>query len=351
MSGVSSRPAAGRRGAGEACLDASCIKKFKAAKAALFLTVSEIFVTHPHDRFLCWQGAFMRTRLRQFCCTAVLLSGLAAPTAAGTPHPSFSVTVTGQGPAMVLIPGLMSSGEVWNSTVERYRQRFTLHIVTLAGFGGPPPVGSPFLSRVRAELIVYIREQQMEKPTLVGHSLGGFMAFWIAATAPHAVGGVIAVDGVPFLPALGNPAAHADGMRAQAAQIESLYASFSADQLVAQSRMALATMITAPANVERALQWAVNSDPASTGIAVSELMTTDLRATIATITAPVLLIGATGGVPETMRPRMAAAYAAQVARLPTARVKMAEKARHFIMFDDPAFLFAAIDEFLAAGGR
>jgi hypothetical protein len=29
---------------------------------------------------------------------------------------------------------------------------------------------------------------------------------------------------------------------------------------------------------------------------------------------------------------------------------MATKARHFIMLDDPAFLFAALDEFLVAPG-
>ena len=41
------------------------------------------------------------------------------------------------------------------------------------------------------------------------------------------------------------------------------------------------------------------------------------------------------------------AYRAQVARIPGARVKIA-MTRHFIMLDDPAFVFAAMDEFLAA---
>lgn len=288
----------------------------------------------------------MPFRLPVLFAAAVLAIG---PTAAAqTPHPSFSVTVTGSGPAIVLIPGLLSSGDVWSSTVERYQKRYQIHTVTLAGFGGPPPVGSPFLSRVRDELLVYIREQKLRRPVLVGHSLGGFLAFWIAATAPDAVGGVIAVDGVPFLPALSNPAAVADTMSKQAEQIKSIYGSLSPEQLTAQSRMAMTTMITAPADVERAMAWVAKSDAATAGIAVAEMMTTDLRATIATITAPVLLIGATGAAPEVMRPTMEQGYAAQVASLPSARVKIAAKARHFIMFDDPDFLFAAVDEFLAA---
>lgn len=287
----------------------------------------------------------MPFRLPLLFAAAVL--AIATTAAAQTPHPSFSVTVTGTGPAVVLIPGLLSSGDVWGSTVERYQKRYQLHTVTLAGFGGPPPVGSPFLSRVRDELLVYIREQP-RKPVIVGHSLGGFLAFWIAATAPDAVGGVIAVDGVPFLPALGNPAAAADTMSRQAEQIKSIYGSLSPEQLVAQSRMAMTTMITAPADVERAMAWVAKSDAATAGIAVAEMMTTDLRAGIAKITVPVLLIGATGGAPEAMRPAMEKSYAAQVASLPSARVKIASKARHFIMFDDPDYLFAAVDEFLAA---
>lgn len=274
--------------------------------------------------------------------------GLAATAAAQDRPSSFSVTVTGRGPAIVLIPGLLSSGEVWSSTVERYQKAYTLHTVTLAGFGGPPPVGSPFLPRVRDELIGYMREQKMQKPIVIGHSLGGFLAFWIAATAPDLVGGVVAVDGVPFLPALGNPAASVDATAAQAGQIRSMYESLTPAQLVAQSRLAMASMITAPADLERAMAWVAKSDASAAGIAISELMTTDLRKEIAKITAPVLLIGAAGAAPEPMRPVMQKAYAAQVAALPPARVKIADKARHFIMFDDPAFLFAAIDEFLAA---
>jgi hypothetical protein len=34
--------------------------------------------------------------------------------------------------------------------------------------------------------------------------------------------------------------------------------------------------------------------------------------------------------------------------VPSARVKMTTTARHFVMLDDPQWLFAAIDEFLAA---
>jgi pimeloyl-ACP methyl ester carboxylesterase len=279
--------------------------------------------------------------------TLLLVPVLGGVATAQTPHPSFDVKVSGRGPAIVMIPGLLSSGAVWDGAAARYQDRYTVHVLTLAGFGGPAPVGAPFLSRVRDEVVTYIREQKLQKPVIVGHSLGGFLGFWIAATAPDLIGGLVAVDGVPFLSALGNPAATAAGAKAQAEQFQALYASFSRDQLVAQSRMALAAMITAPENVERALTWVAASDPATAGRAIAELSTTDLREAAAAITAPTLLIGASGAAPETMRAGMAQAYEAQVSRMKGARVIMADKARHFIMFDDPDFLFSALDQFLA----
>ena len=290
----------------------------------------------------------MKNVIRQSRAIVFVLALTASTSAfAQDTHPTFSGTVTGRGPEMILIPGLLSSGDVWRSTVQKYQGQYTLHTVTLAGFGGPEPVGAPFLSRVRDEIIGYIRSQKLDKPVVVGHSLGGFLAFWIAATAPDQVGGVIAVDGVPFLPALGNPKATADSMSSQAKQIAAIYASLSPEQLVAQSRIAMTSMITPPAELETAMTWVAKSDAKATGIAVAELSSTDLREQVAAITSPVLLIAALGSIPQPMRPTAEQAYRAQVARIPGARVKIA-MTRHFIMLDDPAFLFAAMDEFLAA---
>jgi pimeloyl-ACP methyl ester carboxylesterase len=261
---------------------------------------------------------------------------------------AFDVVVVGEGPPVLLIPGLSTTGEVWEGTVEHLKDRYQLHVLTLAGFGGPAPLGEPFLPTVADALVDYARARQLEKPVIVGHSLGGFLAFAAASRAPGLFGGVVALDGVPFLSALGNPSATPDGLAPQAAQIKAMYATFSAEQLMAQSRLALAGMITDAADVERAAGWAAKSDAAAVGIAVAEMMTTDLRDASKRIDAPVLLMGALGAAPDAMREAFRAAYRAQVAGVPHATVVFAERAKHFVMLDDPAFVFATIDQFLAS---
>ena len=78
-------------------------------------------------------------------------------------------------------------------------------------------------------------------------------------------------------------------------------------------------------------------------------MTTDLRDDVARIQTPVLLIGsgAFATSPE-MKKKVQASYEAQVAKVPNHKVLLAEKARHFIMLDDPSFMFSAIDQFLGS---
>lgn len=259
---------------------------------------------------------------------------------------TFEVAVHGAGQPVILIPGLSTPGQVWDETVAHLEDRFQLHVLTLAGFGGPAPVGAPFLPRVATEIAAYIRDQGLEKPVLIGHSLGGFLAFQVAAAEAALIGGVVAVDGVPFLSALADPSVTAESQRAQAEQIAAMYTTMPPEQLAAQTRLTLAGMITDPENVERAAAWSAGSDPASVGLAVAELMTTDLRQKVSKITAPVLLIGALGAAPEGMRPVFRESYRAQVAAIPDVEVIFAESARHFMMLDDPDFLFAALDGFL-----
>jgi pimeloyl-ACP methyl ester carboxylesterase len=123
--------------------------------------------------------------MTRFTLLAILLAGCAhrAPTPPPPPPTiaAFAVTTVGHGPPIVFIPGLSSPGSVWDRAVAHLAKRYTCHVLTLAGFAGQPAMpGAPFLPRERDAILAYIRAHHLERPVVVGHSLGGFLAFAIA---------------------------------------------------------------------------------------------------------------------------------------------------------------------------
>jgi N-formylmaleamate deformylase len=94
------------------------------------------------------------------------------------------VGVSGAGRPVIFIPGFACHGSVWDGTVDHLDGRAEAHVVTVAGFAGVPAVTDPSLANVHAELARYIVENQLESPVIIGHSLGGTMALWLAETVP-----------------------------------------------------------------------------------------------------------------------------------------------------------------------
>jgi pimeloyl-ACP methyl ester carboxylesterase len=277
-----------------------------------------------------------------------------APAAAhaGTAAAPFTVQRTGAGRPMILIPGLLSGGEVWNGTVARFSDAYDMHVLTLAGFAGTPSSGAdPFLQNTRDAVIRYIRDQKLDRPIIVGHSLGGFLAFWIAATEPSLVGAVIAVDGVPYLGSLGDTTMTAAKAAGQAAMIRTMFSGMTPAALSAQTRMALTAQVHDTAWHAVGARWGAASDPAVAGMAISEMMTTDIRDQVARIEAPVLLFMAGDGMTDDQRSMVAARYRAQVAGIRNARVVEVPNARHFIMIDEPAFFYDTMATFLSGAPR
>ena len=281
----------------------------------------------------------------------VALGALGSPSIAtgGEPPASFGVEVHGTGSPVLLLPGLSSSGDVWDTTVAALEGRYEVHVLSLAGFAGRPAVEGAFLPQVRDDIVAYIRNQQLDRPAVVGHSLGGFLAFWLAATEPGLVGPIVAVDGVPFLPGLMDASATEDSVRQMAEGSKAMMSSMTPEQFAMQTRMSVTAMVTAPADVEWLTAQGAASHPPTVAQAVFELMTTDLRDDVATIESPVLLMaaGAAASTPEG-RARLQRSYEAQVASIPDHRVVVADQARHFIMLDDPDFFHTTLSGFLAA---
>lgn len=286
---------------------------------------------------------------------AIVLCLLACATVeAQTKRPSnkinqypFKVKVTGHGRPMILIPGLSSSGEVWESTVARYKANYECHVLTLAGFAGEPPTAAPFLEKVRLGLADYIRAKKLRQPVVVGHSLGGFLALWLASKEPELVGPIVVIDMLPFLPAAQQPNATPETMKSQAEMMRKGMLAQTPEQRQQTQVAILQTMITDPANIALAAKWGAASDPATVAQAMYEMFTIDLRPDLARIKAPTLVIGTWIGLRQyATEEQIEKNFRAQYAGLSGYKFVMSEKAKHFVMLDDPEFLFKEMDSFL-----
>ena len=117
---------------------------------------------------------------------------------------------------IILIPGLSSSPEIWQGTVDHLTAQdgvgWRVHRIHVQGFAGAPAEGNaqgatptPVAAPVAEEIARYIREQELIKPAVVGHSMGGTIGLMLAVRHPDSVGKLMVVDMIPFMGAMFGP--------------------------------------------------------------------------------------------------------------------------------------------------
>lgn len=264
---------------------------------------------------------------------------------------SFTVDVEGQGRPVILIPGLSCSAEVWSGTVTHLNaEGFQTHALTLAGFGSTSPIhaDNQYLQTVGDDLASYIEQNKLDHPILIGHSLGGFLVLWVAATHPNLPGKVISVDGLPYLAGVINPAVTPEGAKNMAASMAQGIASGSDDKYKADTKQTLEGMITSPQNVDRELKVALTSDRATSAEAMKEMMETDIRPEMSKIRVPVLVLGSWIAYKDygVTHDSTLALYSKEFAGHPGTKIVLNDTSRHFIQLDAPDWFSSQVDAFI-----
>ena len=285
---------------------------------------------------------------------ALLLLGLAAVPAAAQPaftSQRIGVTTVGTGPDVVLVPGLSSSPDVWRSTIAAV-PGYRYHLVHVSGFAGRPPGANatgPVLEPVAGEIARYIREARLNRPAVVGHSMGGSWAIMVAGRNPGLVSKVMVIDMMPYLGAMfRQPGSTDEQLAAVAGQIRAALAGGSGEQRRIQTSSMIAQMVKTESERPAVIAHSMASDSAVSAQGFYDLIVTNLVPDVANIRVPLtVLYVQPAGAPLTPE-QIDNFYRLSYQGAPQAALRRIADSYHFIMFDQPAIFQAALREFLAA---
>lgn len=261
----------------------------------------------------------------------------------------FSVEVQGNGPDVILVPGLASSRDVWKEAAQQLAATRRVHLVQVAGFAGEAPRANAqgaIVAPLVDELARYIAEAKLREPAVIGHSMGGETALALAARFPDRVGRVMVVDALPFFSLLFGPTMTPDLVRPQAEQLRDGTLAMPAEQFAAVQQRTMRGMVKSETMRPVALKWSMDSDRGTIARSAFDLMVTDLRPELGKVKVPVTVLYAaddTGPIPPA---RVDQLYTFAYKELPAARLVRIDGASHFLMWDQPAKFAQELDAFL-----
>ena len=103
------------------------------------------------------------------------------------------------GRPVVLVHGFGSSTYTWRKTVDALAPRHRVYALDLKGFGltAKPKDGQYHMDAYTRHLLGFLDAMKLDRPVLVGHSLGGAVVTRLALFHPDRVGGLVLEDPVP----------------------------------------------------------------------------------------------------------------------------------------------------------
>lgn len=256
-------------------------------------------------------------------------------------QPAIKVEKTGKGIPVLFLPGFMTPGSVWTETVKNLNGKYEAHLVSYAGFNGNAPIAMPWYATIKKELVDYVKINKLKNLKLVGHSMGGNLAIDLAAELDDVVDKVIIVDALACMREVMMP-----GVPAEALQYESPYnkqmLEMNTEAFEKSATMMAQGMTTVTEKQELIKSWILEADRKTYVYGYTDLLKLDVRPALTKIKVPVLILGAPFPTKEMVVPN----YEKQYANLINKTLEIAPGGRHYIMFDQPEWLYNQINNFL-----
>jgi 3-oxoadipate enol-lactonase len=246
----------------------------------------------------------------------------------------------GSGPPVVLLHGFPLNSEMWEPQVGSLSGRFRLVVPDLAGFGASDPPADPLAQTVEAyadDVVALVDHLAIAPVTLVGLSMGGYVAFALLRHRPELVGALVLADTRAGADAPAN-------RESRTAQQEHLAGGGDTDSLV--DRLAEAVVGKSTTRREQALDTTrrlAAANPVPGWIAALEAMKQrpDVAGELGAIAVPTLVMV---GEQDALTPTEVAV--SMQGAIPGAQLVIIPDAGHLSSLENPEAFTAALEDFL-----
>ncbi len=261
----------------------------------------------------------------------------------------FTATVTGTGPDVLLIPGLASSTRVFGPLIEAHSKTYRFHAIQIHGFAETRPTGnedSKIVAGVAEEIAEYIEAQKLDKPNVVGHSLGGEIALILGVHKSDRVGKLIIIDSLPFYPLIFDPGASVESMAVRAKGIRDSMLGMSADLFRVSQTQTVKMLVKTDAERAKVLDDSLASDRTTVANAFLELMSTDLRGELGNVKNAIRVVYAYDETMGVSAATVASLYANAYSAAKDVEFVPVNGSYHFVMLDQPKVFFETMTKLL-----
>jgi esterase len=100
----------------------------------------------------------------------------------------------GQGPPIIILHGLFGLSDNWVTIGKKLASNYKVYIPDLRNHGQSPHSPVFDFPSLEDDLLEFIETHELEKPVIIGHSLGGKTAMFFALHMPDLVGKLVVVD-------------------------------------------------------------------------------------------------------------------------------------------------------------
>ena len=257
-----------------------------------------------------------------------------------------SVTETGKGSPVVLIPGLSSPRAVWDGVAPELAKTHRVILVQVNGFAGDDAGANlkpGLLDGIVGDLHAYIAQHKLQGTAVVGHSMGGLVGLMLAKAQPGDVGKLMIVDSLPWYGMLFGPGATVDAVKPQAAAMRDRFAASYGKPDAAANQAMAARFALRPDAQAKVADWMGQTDVRVSAEAMYEDMITDLRGDMGKIATPITMLYPTSAaLPKAVAEPL---YTAAYKDAPHATLVEVPDSAHFIMLDQPAVFLKAVTAF------